>query len=341
MANRNVTVAVNITGNSSALNNALTSSQGQASQLGKKLAEAARMQTSQARAQLAFLKTPMGQQSTVANMRFAREISQATTRLQRVSEHGKFGAAMMDMRDKFSPLTSALRGGTVAAAGAVTAGVASLPDLSSQLTNSFAMLSREIGISVTPSMVRLSGVLQSLSRTVRNVDEASGGIAGNALGLGALGLGALGLGRAAGLGPLVMNPVGGALTAGAALTAASALFGLYAMPPIISGVTSWAANTDFGQAALNRPGPIGGFFGGLMSGALGYGASPTDKGPSLQIDRQPQMGDLTSLYDQILMGAAGKTAEQADQENRAMEKLLASIDNLADRIDAANPPQPP
>lgn len=91
------------------------------------------------------------------------------------------GDHMPSRWDRFQSFAGHARMGAAVGAGAMYAGVAALPPVQSQLHNSFQLLAGEIGISVIPEVVRLSGWLQTFARVVRTVNEATGGGLGKAL----------------------------------------------------------------------------------------------------------------------------------------------------------------
>jgi hypothetical protein len=110
-----------------------------------------------------------------------------------VAAIGRVGAGIERFQESAQPVFRGAQVGAAVSGGLVAAGVASLPVVSEQLTNSFALLTREIGISVIPGVVRMSGWFQSAARTFRSVNEHTGGMLGSGLFYGGLTLGGVGL----------------------------------------------------------------------------------------------------------------------------------------------------
>jgi hypothetical protein len=255
---------------------------------------------------LAFLRSGPGAQATVAAIRGETQLAKQQQYIGRVAAIGRVGAGIERFQESAQPVFRGAQVGAAVSGGLVAAGVASLPIVSEQLTNSFSLLTREIGISVIPGVVRMSGWFQSAARTFRSVNEHTGGMLGSGLFYGSLGLGAVGLG---GKGLSMARDAAGGLSWGARALGFGADVAGNAAGNAVGRAGGRVAARAGGSAAGNAAGGAGAAIPFLASNPIGWAIGAT-----------------------IAAGVAGSAQAARVEENRAAgerpgfgSKMLSSI----------------
>lgn len=176
--------------------------------------------------------------------------------------------------------------GLAAAAGTVAA---ASPAAFETLTGSLRLVAGEIGITLIPAVVTVSGWLQTAAATIKNLDESTGGLVGKVLTIGGgLGLAAVGIAKIITVGETVAGVVsrvremfGGGQRAAADSAAAAASGRLAASANVaaaaltrvggagaVGGVTGVASQA--GGGIMSRIGSfLGSGRGALLAGAVG------------------------------------------------------------------------
>lgn len=121
----------------------------------------------------------------VAERRQQEQRQRMETRIGREMDFGRFGTAMLGVRDEFEKMRPTMRtvgvawaSGTAAIMGFVRA---ASPETFNTVTGSLRLLAGEVGITLIPQMVQLSRGLQNAADRFKNLDDGTKGILSNTL----------------------------------------------------------------------------------------------------------------------------------------------------------------